>query len=269
MTINYIGEDPRGRMARNSRGVRTYQRKFILETTSKTEDEYDVGSHASLPNIGDLHPSDTGAWCEELEVVQKEGWKVWEVTARYTSEWDLSQVHITWDTEQFQRPAVMDKDGDGVLNSAGDPFDPPAMMDDSRRVATVTKMMTSVPSWILDYQDAVNSDTFTIDGISVAIGKAKVQRVSVSDVRVINATNYREVTLQIQFQVDGWALQVLDAGFRDSSFRVLRNNDGTKPTAPIPLNGSGAALNSSNPADAVFRSFQVYNALPFSALPLS
>jgi len=269
MTVNYKGERPEGRTFRNSRGVRAYQRTFALETTAQTEGPYLVGSHPSLPKIGDLHPDDTGAWCDELFVENVDGWKVWTVTANYTSEWDLNQIHITWDSEQFQKPAVMDKDGNGVVNSAGDPFDPPAMMDDSRRVITVTRMMQTVPTWILNYQDAVNSDQFVLDGVTIAIGQAKLQRVSVSDVRIINSIPYREVTFQIHLQLDGWSLQVFDGGFRDINFKTLYNADGTRPSAPIPLNGSGLALNSSNPADAVFLPFSVYNSLPFASLPLS
>lgn len=269
MTVNYIGEQGRGRRGTNRRGVRTYTRSFRLETTDKTEGPYQVGSHSSLPKIGDLYPYDSGAYCEEIDVANTEEWKVWTVTCSYTSEWDLTNAKISWSTEQFQKVAAYEYNGDGIVNSAGDPFDPPAMMDDSRRVVTVLKMMTEVPSWILSYQDAVNSDAFTVDGVSIGIGKAKMQRVSVSEPRQINLTYYREVTMEIHLQRDGWDLQILDAGFRDSSFNTLYNTDGTRPTAPIPLNGLGAKLNSSNPADAVFLPFTVYTALPFSILPLS
>lgn len=269
MTINYKGEDPLGRTASNTRGVRNYQRVFVLETTSQSEEAYQVGSHPSLPQIGDLYPYDSAAYCDSISVTQTDGWKVWRVTCNYTSEWDLTNAKISWDTEQFQKVAAYEYNGDGIVNSAGDPFDPPALMDDSRRVITVTKMMTEVPTWILSYQDAVNSDAFTIDGVSIAIGKAKMQRVSVSEPRQINLTTYREVTFQIHLQRDGWDLQILDAGFRDASFNTLYNVDGTRPTAPIPLNGLGARLDSTNPADAVFLPFTVYTTLPFASLPLS
>ena len=62
MTITYKGEINLGQ-ARNSLGVRTYTRQFRLTTSLNTEREYNVGSHASLPQIGSVHPSDSAAYC--------------------------------------------------------------------------------------------------------------------------------------------------------------------------------------------------------------
>jgi hypothetical protein len=57
VTITYKGEINLGQ-ARNSLGIRTYTRQFRLTTSLNTEREYDVGSHASLPQIASVHPSD-------------------------------------------------------------------------------------------------------------------------------------------------------------------------------------------------------------------
>ena len=81
----------------------------------------------------------------QLQAENTEEWKGWTVTAEYSSEFTLAEnptndpATITWGSEQFQRVVVVDKEGDAVVNSAGDPFDPPIMADDSRRVVTVTK----------------------------------------------------------------------------------------------------------------------------------
>jgi hypothetical protein len=281
MTITYKGEIPAGRQGRNSLGIRTYQRQFRLVTDSRSDGPYAIGSNASLPSIGSVHPEDSSAWCRELTVDNDEPYTGWIVTANYSSERELSETptsdpaFITWDSEQFQKPAIQDKDGDAVVNSAGDFFDPPAMMDDSRRVVTVQKNLTTVPAWILDYQDAVNSDSFSVDGVTIAIGTAKMQRVSVGAEDIRNGTTFRQVTFTMHLQRDGWDMQILDAGFRridpgDSTKRIaISLDDGTEPTTPALLNGSGGLLSNPTPANAVFKTFSVYKTRTFSSLPLS
>ena len=281
MTITYKGEIPAGRQAKNSLGIRTYQRQFRLITDDPDDGPYAIGSNASLPNIGSLHPEDSSAWCRELTVENDNPYAGWVVTANYSSERELSETptsdpaFVTWDSEQFQKPAIQDKDGDAVVNSAGDFFDPPAMMDDSRRVVTVQKNLTAVPAWILDYQDAVNSDQFTVDGVTIAIGTAKMQRVSVGAEDIRNGIAFRQVTFTMHLQRDGWDMQILDAGFRridpgDSTKRIaISLDDGTEPTTPALLDGSGGLLSNPTPANAVFKTFSVYKTRTFSSLPLS
>jgi len=281
MTITYKGEIPAGRSAKNSLGIRTYQRQFRLVTDSRSDGPYEIGSNANLPSIGSVHPEDASAWCRELTVDNDEPYTGWIVTANYSSERELSETptsdpaFVTWDSEQFQKPAIQDKDGDAVVNSAGDFFDPPAMMDDSRRVVTVQKNLTAVPTWILDYQDAVNSDQFTVDGVTIAIGTAKMQRVSVGAEDIRNGIAFRQVTFTMHLQRDGWDMQILDAGFRridpgDSTKRIaISLDDGTEPTTPALLDGSGGLLSNPTPANAVFKTFSVYKTRAFSSLPLS
>lgn len=280
MAVVFKEEIGAGRTATNNMGVRTYQRQFRLETTSRADGPYAVGSDSNVPVIGEAHPEDALAYCNTLQVDNTEDWKGWTVTASYTTERvGVSETAtsdgaiITWGSEQFQKPAVFDKDGDLIVNSAGDPFDPPLMMDDSRRVVTVEKNLSSVPAWILSYQDAVNSDTFSVDGVSIAAGIAKMQSVTVGPVQIRGATAYRTVTFTMHLQRDGWILQPLDAGFRkkDGTDRVNITNDGDNdlPAAPVPLDGSGDVLTDPSPTNCVFLSFDVYKTLAFSSLPLT
>ena len=278
MTITYIGENHAP--ATNDRGSRSYTRSFRLSTTAKTETAYDVGSHASLPDIGEAHPDDANAFCTTLSVDPTDPWKGWTVTAQYSDQRTLAEdptndaAVITWGSEQFQRVAAFDRNGDAIVNSAGDPFDPPNMMDDSRRVVTVQKNLAVVPTWILDYQDAVNSDSFTVDGVTVGIGLAKMQSVTVGEVQRRNGTVFRSVTFTIHLQRDGWLLAPLDAGFRELNYagdlvNIKNPGDDELPGAPVPLDGSGAALANPSVSTCVFLSFAVYAQRAFSSLPLT
>lgn len=281
MTITYKGEIPDGRKAKNTKGQRTYSRSFRLNTSAQSEDAYAVGSHASLPIVSDLHPSDSGAWCYDLDVDNADPWKGWIVVASYSTERELNEdptldpAVITWGSEQFQRPAVFDSAGNAICNSAGDPFDPPNMMDDSRRVVTVSKNIAVVPSWILTYQDAVNSDSFSVDGITIGIGLAKIQSVSVSERQKRNGTAFRVVSFQIHLQKSGWLLEPLDAGFRELVYgtgalvNIKNAGDELQPTAPVPLNGAGMALEDPSTTNSVFLSYTVYETKVYSALPLT
>ncbi len=280
MAVQYIGESPAGRTAQNTKGARTYQRKFLLRTTTQADGPFAVGSNASLPIIGNAHPEDANAFCISLQVENTNPWSGWTVTANYSDERTIDDTptddaaEINWGSEQFQKVAVTDRDGNLIVNSAGDLFDPPAMIDDSRRVVTVSKNLASVPSWILDYQDAINSDTFTIDGISIGVGKAKMQAVTVGPKQRRNATVFRTVNFTIHLQRDGWTLDILDAGYNrkdplDATKRQPITINGQLPSAPYPLNGAGIPLENPSPVNCVFRSFNVYKTRAFSTLPLT
>lgn len=280
MAVTYVGELSEGRRAQNDRGIRTYTRVFRLTTSSQSDNAFTVGSNGSLPVIGNTFPSDGNAYCTNLDVQCIRGWRIWDVTATYSTERVLNTVptsdptYITWDTEQFQKPATQDKDGKGVVNSAGDPFIPAEQMDDSRRIVTVQKNLANVPTWILSYQDAVNSDTFTIDGRSIAIGEAKMQRVSVGPPEIRNGTTFRQVTFVIALRRDGWAYKILDQGFNekdpaDTTKRKAIYINGQLPSSPVLLDGTGKAQTDPKTANAVYLTFNVYKQQAFSSLPLT
>lgn len=280
MTVYFLGEDPAGRSATNAKGVRTYERRFKLETDSESDNEHTVGSHPSLPIIGNTHPSNANAFVVNIRVENNNPWKGWVATVTYSDERQIDDnpvddaAEINWGSEQFQKVAVTDRDGNLIVNSAGDLFDPPAMIDDSRRVVTVSKNLAAVPSWILDYQDAINSDTFTIDGISIGVGKAKMQAVTVGPKQRRNNTVFRTVNFTIHLQRDGWALDILDAGFNrldplKPSGRSAITINGLAPSAPYPLNGAGIPIENPSPSNNVFLTFNVYKTRTFSTLPLT
>lgn len=280
MTITLHGIKPATRSGRNTKGQRVYQRTYILSSTDIAENEYDVGSHPSLPYIGEVHDVDTAAFCYDLEVKQTAGYVGWEVTAFWSTEWELAQVPtddpaiIEWDSEQFQKVAVFDRNGRAILNSAGDFFDPPIMMDDSRRLCMIQKNLAVVPSWILSYKDAINIAGFTVDGLSVAAETAKVQAVRVGSIQSRNGTTFRTVSLTLCIDEDGWDLSPLDQGFRqigyDGSLENIRNpGDNERPSSPVPLDGAGRVLANPSPLNAVYIPADVYKLKDFTVLPLS
>lgn len=285
MTITFIEEISEGRTATNQKGMRSYTRKFKLKSSVESEGPYAVGSDANLPKIGALYPDDPFAWCTTLSVEQFSGRWGWIVTANYSSERELAEdptadpALTEWDGEQYQRPLVIDEDGNVVCNSAGDPFDPPEMIDDSRLISTTVKNLAVVPTWIMQYANAVNTDAFVLDGFPVGIGQAKMQRPRVSRPQRRNGIAFREVTFTINYREEGWLVNLLDAGFRERAaasgsgagglINIVNAGDGLQPSAPVPLDGSGNSLADPSPTNNVNLTFRGYRRLPFSILPLT
>jgi hypothetical protein len=278
MTVTYIGPLPDGETATNELGVRKYTRQFLLLATSN-EGPYTVGSNASLPRIGSVHYEDSGAWCRTLTVARaaSKDKRNWIVTANYDSSFELTEnplnqpAQISWDGENFEEVAIFDRDGDAILNSAGDPFEG-LFRERTRRVISIVKNVAAVPTWIITAEDAVNNSSFTVDGFSVPTGKAKLSAPRLGPWEKRNGTTFRQMTMTMKLNKDGWTAQPLDAGFRykdGTARKIITNTDGTMPTQPVCLNGSGLVLANPSPLNAVFGSFNVYPALDFNSLPLT
>jgi hypothetical protein len=201
----------------------------------------------------------------------------WVVTANYDSSFELTEnplfqpAAISWDGENFEEVAIFDRDGKAILNSAGDPFEN-LFRERTRRVVSIVKNVSAVPDWIINSEDAVNSAAFLVDGFSIPIGKAKLGAPRLGPWQLRNNTRFREMSMTMKLNKDGWTSQPLDAGFRykdGNDRKIITNTDGTLPTSPVCLNGSGAVLANPSPTNAVFGSFNVYPAYDFNLLPLS
>jgi hypothetical protein len=282
MAISTFKEIHNGRLGSeklSSGGViATYTRVFRAVTDTVTDEAATIMSDPQCPKKGIArYPWNTYAYCDEVSPVQDDRSKnIWIVTVRYTTKREYASnplsdpAEIEWASAQFQRVASKDKDGNAIVNSAGDPYDPPPMRDDSRWVVTVRKNLAAVPSWLLTFQDAVNSSGFTLDGLAVGTRLAKMQGIRIGKWQHRNSQPYRVLTMVIHLAKDNWDLKVQDVGFRrkDGADRVPILKNGIKPTAPVPLNGSGDVLADPTPATVKFNIYEVYDEQNFNNLPL-
>lgn len=280
MSLTWKGEKPATRRAQNMKGVRTYQRVYLIESDSKSDGEYAVGSHPNLPLVGSPHPEDPFAWCVGLTVLCTNGYKAWEVTADWSSEFAMSEIptndaaRIFWGSQKFPVPLDRDRNGEAVLNSAGDPFDPPLTRDSSRTVCTIEKNVSSVPSWILSYKDRVNQSAFTVDGVTVAQGNAKIDDVRVGPEEYRNNIQFRSVSIVMHIDDNGWNFEPVDRGFRQLNddgdpVDIVNKGDQSPVTVPALLDGTGYAIDNPQPSDAVFLDIDGYPTADFSVLPLT
>ena len=279
--------------------VFTRTRSWRVETSAAANDDVTVLASASLPKIGTAHPNHANCKCLSRSAKpESKGQKLhWIVTAEYSTKWDIEEDPLDdpaiteWSTETYQTVVERDIDGNAVVNSAGDPFDPPAEKDDSRWTSVTRKnITTTVPDWFFAYQDNVNEDTYTIDGITITAGWAKISAIHLSAIQERNGTQYRVVTFTIHYraesegvggssgygsgsgddEVEPWHLNILDVGFREldgsGDPTNIKDAEGDDIGSPWPLDGSGSKVDNPTAADSVFLQFQVYHEKAFQLI---
>jgi hypothetical protein len=163
--------------------------------------------------------------------------------------------------------------------STGEIYNPPAMMDASSLVITITRNepLTANPQVVASlYMDAVNSDNY----FGFKPGYLKMQSITFSrEVKqVLNGLiqiPYLRVTYIMRSRALGWDLKLLDKG---TWFYLQNSQDLTKPKIKQAfltddgsrrdglLDGNGGKLPDNG--NWVWNTFQVYRRLPFNALNL-
>jgi hypothetical protein len=126
------------------------------------------------------------------------------------------------------------------------------------------------PALAIDYQDAVNEDSF----MGFTPGQVKVAGISASS-RFENNVRFWEVTYEFEFSRDDWDLHILDRGMTQKAGSITgipiyeSHEDGTDTlyeiSTPVNLNGSGGVLENSSPTNVTFLPFEVYQRRPFAA----
>jgi hypothetical protein len=237
----------------------------------------------------DFYPNSPILSCRHIKAEQDKGAPFkWIVTAEYSSE-PLNQAdkdevkeenpllrpaRIKWSTNKYLKSIDKDINGLAIVNSVGDYFDPPVEVDRSHWTATIQKNVDWVPSWILDYDNPINSKAFNIQGIQVDPYKAKLDEIEISEPQEQNGYEFVVFTFKLEFRAEGYKVKVLDQGFRkffgavDPKIVNATDDNGAQVTSPILLDGKGYRLSNPGPNTAVYLSFDGYYAKDFNVLPL-
>lgn len=264
-------------------GEETRTRVARIQTDSRHDAEVAIKAAADANGaaIGDSHPDGGLMWLQRRRADAINSYQTWWLlTCDYSNKLldnplnDPAEIDST--TEKLSRILIRDRNGNWVANSAGFPYDPPAEVDDSRTVFRVSKNVADRPTWYpMGYKDAVNDDVFTIDGLSVLIGKAKIESLSLSAWKKRSGVDYRTLGLTIAVDALGWDVHVLDAGYMEkdaatpSKKGAIQDDKGFQSSTPWPLDGAGRKLADPSPANFVYRTHEAYQRKPFSALPLT
>lgn len=225
--------------------------------------------------------------CRTLNARQdKKSPRHWEVTANWASEKPdqnkrdeqlqpnplARRAKFKWSSTRYQKAVYEDQDGHAIMNSAGDFFDPVPEVDRSRWTVTITKNVSGVPTWVIDYEDAVNNPACQVQGVYVPPRCGKIMSIEISDEQEENDVEFVVFSWTIEFRRETWDLLLLDQGLRELSGGELKpikiGTPGRDVTSPVPLE-AGTAFLDATPETANKLKFRVFPEKDFNALPLT
>jgi hypothetical protein len=218
---------------------------------------------AGVPRPGEKHPLDGTMYAEPPEAT-REGYNYYVVRVSYGLDeggqgGDQSETHplnrrprIAWDLGSTGEPFDRDIEGNPIVNSAGDAFDPPPNRDFISVFFTLSRYEQSFDGALaIQITNCVNSTRFNVMGMFyVEIGQARL--VSMKPTHDYDAgAEYIEVAYQFEARFDGHQLRILDQGQRaiytnaddEISIGEIFDGDGNQVSSPVLLNGGGAPLN--------------------------
>ncbi len=168
---------------------------------------------------------------------------------------------------RFETGVTVDIYGNPVLNSAGDAFDPPIQIDDSRPTLKIVRNeRTYNAQYAMLWKDTINADMFFYfppHSVKLSTPLAELEYNPVCGF-------YYVVTYQFEINPKGWEKPVLDQGMRQlvAGVKVKMTDDsGADLSSPLPLDGAGSKLVSGS--DPTYIIFEVYREADFSLLGLN
>jgi len=211
----------------------------------------------------------------------------WRAATLATEETEFPEVHVaSWTykliVDPLAEPAVWryacgqqevaieeDVDEFAMLNSAGDPFDPPPTRPEPYLIMTAVKNMADVDanSIVNDYLHHVNSAAFR----GLPIGQVYLADFSASQ-KYKYGVHYYETQWTFWARERTWQLRILDCGFRCwpgpptlANVRYLiRGPDSAPVQSPALLDGTGRQLVPGG--TPVFLTFTICDSVDFNAL---
>lgn len=292
MTTTIRGVSVEGRTGSlDLKGNRSYTVTYRVQADDKNDGASTVLLTPGLPIRGQPfsvgNSFDFGAFANKLTARQAAGSPTeWEVDVEYTSELDKqpdeeeeenpllrpSELSISFVTERviipgrFNDPAVPNIGGQlelGIVNSAGELFDPQPEMEVSRPVLTITKNLP-VPldlKFHMELADAVNRDAFLgAEPRQLRMLAPQCQR------QYENGVLFWRVTYQMAFKFEKWDIQLLNHGNYYLTGGVVTDFDetskGYRRKGLLAADGDVLAAN----ANPTFTTLRVYREMDFSAI---
>ncbi len=260
-----------------------------------------------MPALYDPHPSSDKLTCRSVEGRQVKGPVHWHFIYHYSSSpipreimdreiypnpldrparatgkaQRYSTIPETWRFITAGTPAPEGAES-GITTSAGVAYDSLKEIDDSRWTFHFEKNYPadSFPDWLINWDpDSVNSTECFLLGQKVAKRTLKIAEPQFSDVRREHNIDYQVISFDLDYNALTWDYTTVDRGFHYLKSGVVTKivltnatsptGDGTAPTTPILLDGSGGILASPSSATAIIRAGVVYPDNDFNFLPIN
>jgi hypothetical protein len=287
MSVTLVTEKVSKSLGIDERLNSTYTRDFFVHTDElATEHEIalaDDGTTA-IPDMYSRHPVNTNALLVDKRCSQnKDQPLLWEVSCKYSTKTvDPSQQSqdkedilnetptINGVTERVQIVVDKDKDGDDILNSAGDKFfDPAPTKDEILRVYSISFNAERYDeNAALDYIDAINSDAFQIGNKSFPAKSLRVMDIT-WDVQFAKSFRYFKVSMILKYRKRLWTEEIQQrglyyypSGVSSDKKRILVNK--VEAVEPKLLKADGDVLAEGSPA--VYKTVELLEEKAFSGL---
>lgn len=268
---------------------RTYTRTFIVETTGPQVGALQVRTASGIPQPGTFYHNglsvgdpdyefDRGSFVESIEATMNQDLTgiEWTVVVNYgpydagtfSNDPSLWPIKVSFGGDKTEKVIAKDKADNPIVNSAGDPFDPPITIDDSRSTMTVTRneLVSAFDITLAEmYRDKINSaDWNGFEALSVKCGI-----ITTSEPQYDSNAQVYYYTVTYPFTIDrkGWLKDILDAGCNEldaDGVPAPIMNKGQQVSDPVPLDGTGHRLDVG--ADPVFITIDAYESVDFDGL---
>jgi hypothetical protein len=273
-------------------GVRSYTLEFLVLTNSLSDGALTVRNAWTLPRIMDVYADhngtlDTGARCKNISVASTENWWKWKVTCSFDtkprSKEDADKqedenplnrpAKISFSSEARKIAAQEDVNGKAMLNTAGDPFDPPIEVTEYNLILEVEKNLPVFdPTVIVNYEGRVNENAF----MGFERNRVLCKHISASS-QEENGISFWAVKVTFAFHREDWSQPVLSQGTNQitaAAEKVSITDPKTKQayTKPVPLDVNGRHITRaellSGAKKPYFVPFQFHPFADFTALNL-
>jgi len=263
------GKDSTGRWA---------ERGYTVLLTDPADGELVALAANGIPRRGQSHPQDSWLVCKDVHISQWLSPVMAKIVARFelrgetTGDGDYdsplkmpAEISYRWETSR--EPIDEDANGEPIVNSSGEPFDPPIEENFEDLVMTITQNeATFDPAKFTNYNGRTNSKEF--GGFAAGLVKMKAPT---GDEQQQGAAKYFRVTWTFVVRNDGWKRRQLDRGFRElvgvdadgkPKYTQIKDTDGNPISEPALLDGNGRKLAKGHPA--VWLNFQTKKTADFN-----
>lgn len=186
------------------------------------------------------------------------------------------RAHITVRSVRYGKLTNVDKNGEIMLTSAGEPY-PEIEKDASRWTIQVRKNYLNIPDWAWDYQDKINESAVIVKGRQLEAETVKFGEITIPELKIENGVEHFPLEFTLDYRRETWVLSRLDAGFYylndDDDYIRITDGNGDKVVIEELLDGSGGLLRDTvatiEPGDESYNEFDFYETADFSVLPLN
>ena len=241
-----------------------------------------ASSSARVPDYDEQHPA-----YDQLYVVHKRADYIspgyYRVTADYAGVIDpLEQdPEVEFDFASNNEPIEKDINGNPILNSADETFDPKPQKEIDDLVYRMTRNEANFDPYLArQYKGSINEDEFLgFPAKTCKITQYKAKRMKSGPYYYWSVTY--EVQIRAYMLVDGkletWKRRLLDQGFREKigendddnkpKYELIKDKDGNPLSEPTLLDGFGKKL--ADAAAPVYREWDLHPTKTFSTLNLT